>query len=180
MELNNWELEPIDYRGISHGNWALIDDCEVAHFHKPLHEKYCDIKNIPHICVVRNPIDRFISASLYLRRGFEESAQQLIEDNFNKTLETFRKLVPESENWFRPQVEFLTDESHIWRFEDGLGKSFEKFVREILGVPFKVDAFAEYTVNKDEWFYKLERTDKLVENVRIRYKEDLERFYPEL
>ena len=89
-------------------------------------------------------------------------------------------LVPESENWFRPQVEFLTDESHIWRFEDGLGKSFEKFVREILGVPFKVDAFAEYTVNKDEWFYKLERTDKLVENVRIRYKEDLERFYPEL
>ena len=51
---------------------------------------------------------------------------------------------------------------------------------EILGLPFKVDAFAEYTVNKDEWFYKLERTDKLVENVRIRYKEDLERFYPEL
>ena len=180
LELNNWELEPIDYRGISHGNWALIDDCEVAHFHKPLHEKYCDIKNIPHIVVVRDPIERFISASLYLRRGFEDDAQSLMEDNFDETLETFRKMVPESENWFRSQVDFLTDESHIWKFEDGLGKLFGKFMSEILGLPFKVDAFAEYTVNKDEWFYKLDKTDKLIDNVRQHYRRDYEHLYPEL
>ena len=178
LELNNWELEPIDYRGISHGNWALIDDCEVAHFHKPLHEKYCDIKNIPHIVVVRDPIERFISASLYLRRGFEDDAQSLMEDNFDETLETFRKMVPESENWFRSQVDFLTDESHIWKFEDGFKEDFASWLSGIVGVDLVMND-VEYPISKDEKDKdsRLKPSPSLIHILKQVYKKDLDRFY---
>ena len=33
---------------------------------------------------------------------------------------------------------------------------------------------------KDEWFYKLDKTDKLIDNVRQHYRRDYEHLYPEL
>ena len=139
LELNNWELEPIDYRGISHGNWALIDDCEVAHFHKPLHEKYCDIKNIPHICVVRNPIDRFISASIYLTEAYGSNIQEAAEDQsqLNDMIKEFP--MPESFNWFRQQNDFLSEKTNIWRYEDGLASKFSKWMSSLIGIDIKMN-----------------------------------------
>ena len=33
LEKNGWEMEPIDYCGNPHYQHAVIDDCEIAHFH---------------------------------------------------------------------------------------------------------------------------------------------------
>ena len=80
LEKNGWEMEPIDYFGIPHYQHSFIDDCEIAHFHRELYEKHLDIEGIPHISIVRNPFNRFISASVYLKRVYGDDIQSVMED----------------------------------------------------------------------------------------------------
>ena len=177
LEKNGWEMEPIDYCGIPHYQHSFIDDCEFAHFHRELYEKYCDEKE--QIAVIRDPITRFISASTYLFTLYGRESQKRMEDydEFVSTIQNF----PESEtrSWWRPQVEFLTDTTHIWKFEDGLGESFGYWMSEKLEVPFEVDILAKYVANKKE-DSKLDKTDKLVDNIKRYYSEDIDQLYPEL
>ena len=37
--------------------YKSIDGVELAHFHREYYEKYLDVEGIPHITIVRNPID---------------------------------------------------------------------------------------------------------------------------
>ena len=49
--------------------WKSVDGIEIAHFHNELYLKHFDdLSNIPHFTIVRNPIDRFISCSIFLKR----------------------------------------------------------------------------------------------------------------
>ena len=182
LAVNGWEMEPIDYFGIPHYQHSFIDDCEIAHFHRELYEKHCDIEGIPQIAVIRNPINRFISASTYLFTFYGKEIQQKMEDydEFVSIIENFYKnLDVEILSWWRPQVEFLTDTTHIWKFEDGLGESFGYWMSEKLEVPFEVDILAKYVANKKE-DSKLDKTDKLVDNIKRYYSEDIDQLYPEL
>ena len=76
LEKNGWEMEPIDYYGIPHYQHSFIDDCEIAHFHRELYEKHCEVEDIEHIVVVRDPITRFLSASTYLFTLYGKESQQ--------------------------------------------------------------------------------------------------------
>ena len=80
LEKNGWEVEPIDQYGIPHYQHSFIEDCEIAHFHRDLYEKYCDIEGIEQIAVVRNPIDKFFSASTYLITVYGKEIQEKLED----------------------------------------------------------------------------------------------------
>jgi hypothetical protein len=57
--VNGWKIEDKD------NLWKSVEGIEVAHFHRELYEKYLDVKRIPHITIVRNPVDRFISCSIF-------------------------------------------------------------------------------------------------------------------
>ena len=51
--------------------WKSVDGIEIAHFHAELYQKHFDdLSNIPHFAIVRNPIDRFISCSIFLKRMY--------------------------------------------------------------------------------------------------------------
>ena len=175
LEKNGWEVEPIDQYGIPHYQHSFIEDCEIAHFHRDLYEKYCDIDHIEQIAVVRNPVDKFFSASTYLMQIYKPDIQEKLEEDFANVIDNF----PHSEtlNWWRPQLDFITDTTHVWMFEDGLGTDFGYWMSEKLQVPFDSDKYAEYPMNKFEGSFKLKRTPKLIENIKEYYKEDMERFY---
>ena len=182
LEKNGWEMEPIEQYGIPHYQHSFIDDCEIAHFYRQLYEKHCDIEGIPQIAVIRNPVDRFISASTYLLTLYGKKIQQRMEDydEFISVMENFHNdLDIETLNWWRPQVEFLTDKTHIWKFEDGLGDSFGKWMSEKLEVSFEIDLSVSYSGNKYEDL-KLDKSDKLVQNIRKFCSEDIEQLYPQL
>ena len=53
-------------------------------------------------------------------------------------------MVPESRSWYRPQVDFMTDKTHIWKFENGLGDNFVSWLSGILGVDLKFDESVHY------------------------------------
>ena len=180
LEKNGWEVEPIDQYGIPHYQHSFIEDCEIAHFHRDLYEKYCDIEGIEQIAVVRNPIDKFFSASTYLITVYGKEIQEKLEDygEMVSIIENFP--MSETLSWWRPQVDFVTDTTHIWKFEDGLGTDFGDWLGEKLVVPFEIDKYANYAMNRYEGSFKLDRTPKLIDNICKFWREDIEQFYPEL
>ena len=179
LEKNGWEVEPIDYYGIPHYQHSFIDDCEIAHFHRELYEKHCDIEGIEQIAVIRNPIDKFFSASTYLITVHGRQVQERLED-YDEMVSIIKNF-PQSEtlSWWKPQVDFLSEKTHIWKFEKGLGTDFGDWVSEKLGVPFEIDPYVNYATNDYEGF-KLDKSDKLVQNIRKFCSEDIEQLYPEL
>ena len=52
--------------------YKSIAGVELAHFHREYYEKYLDVEGIPHITIVRNPIERFISCSIFLTELYGE------------------------------------------------------------------------------------------------------------
>ena len=62
------------------GIMSVMHGAEVAHYHKELYEEYLDVKDIPHFSIIRNPIDRFISGSMYIKRKYGDDIQELMED----------------------------------------------------------------------------------------------------
>ena len=174
--------------------WKSVDGIEVAHFHNELYQKHFDdLFNIPHFTVVRNPIDRFFSCSIFLKRMYGDDIQEAMEDPvmFHSMLENFP--LTQAVNWFRPQVDFLTDDTNIWKFEDGFGEDFSEWLSEIVGAEIEIKKLTkDYTRNnvgqklileyfeKDHESNKLDRSAKLVNNITTLYRKDIETLYPEL
>ena len=160
--------------------WKSVDGTEIAHFHNELYLKHFDdLGSIPHFTIVRNPVDRFMSCSIFLTRMYGDDIQEAMEDPmmFGSMLQNFP--LTQAVNWFRPQIDFLTDDTNIWKFEDGFGSDFDEWVSEIVGVeyttkdvPYEKLAYGEIK--------KLEKTDKLVNNIMSLYRKDYEYLYPEL
>ena len=93
----------------------------------------------------------------------------------------FLNHLPESqmESWFRPQLDFLTGETNVWRFEDGLGDDFAAWLSGIIGIDITIRQDVQY----DEHSFagdKLIPTPKLIDNIRSLYEKDIEQLYPEL
>ena len=85
----------------------------------------------------------------------------------------------QSINWYRPQIDFLRLDTHIWKFEDGFGEDFVSWLSGIVGIDLEFTDEVEYAVAPDEG-NKLEKTPQLIDTLTHFYKQDIEQFYPEL
>ena len=161
------------------GIMSIVHGAEVAHWHRDLYQRHLDVKFIPHFSIIRNPIDRFISASIYLKRFCGDDVQKGVEDK--RAFLYVLKSIPyrQSINWFRPQVDFLTPFTHRWKFEDGFGDDFVSWLSGIVGIDLEFTDDVEYAVAPDEG-NKLEKTPQLIDTLIHFYKQDIEQFYPEL
>ena len=169
-----------DWEGLGIGKnvMNMYKKVELAHFHNEYYEKYLDVEGIPHFSIVRNPFDRFIGASIYLKRFYGNDIQELMEDE-NMFFQMLNMPLTGAVNWYRPQVDFMTEKTHIWKMEDGMGENFFSWLSGIVDLDLKWDPDIMYPMHSDEG-NKLEKTDKLIDNLRILYRKDLETFYPEL
>jgi len=160
--------------------WKSVDGIEIAHFHTELYQKHFDdLGSIPHFTIVRNPIDRFISCSIFLKRMYGDDIQEAMEDPmmFGSMLQNFP--LTQAVNWFRPQVDFLTDDTNIWKFEDGFGSDFDEWMSDVLGMEYMTKDVPYQKLGTDE-DVKLDRSAKLVNNITALYRKDIEQLYPEL
>ena len=178
MQNNNFEWD--DHRKIDIVKmYQTYDGIEVDHFHRDHYEKYLDIEGIPHVTIVRNPLDRFISGSRYIKKMYGDDIQELMEDEnyFYSMLTNFP--LSESVNWYRSQLDFITNKTNIWRFEDGFGEEFVSWLSGTIGIDLEFTDDVEYPRHSDKGS-TLEPTPKLLHNVRHLYRKEIERFYPEL
>lgn len=84
-----------------------------SHPHPYKREWMFQFKDAPSIAVVREPIDRFISAM-----SFEDRCESK-EDLFQK-VRMFRRLPSTDERHFDPQVGFINEDTRLYSFENGL------------------------------------------------------------
>ena len=164
------------------GIMTTLHGSEIAHWHRDIYEEHLNVKDIPNFSIVRNPIDRFISGSVYLKRLYGNDSQDLFEDEnlFFSMIANIDAMDPSfSANWFRSQVDFMTERTKIWKFEDGMGDNFVNWLSDLIGVDLKFDEDIEYPKAKDEG-NKLDKTSKIIDNVKQLYRKDIEQFYPEL
>ena len=172
LKLNNFEVEQENV-------WKSVEGIEVAHFHKELYEKYFDVENIPHISIIRNPINRFFSSSIFIRRMYGNDIDELFEDPmyFHSLLQNFP--LSQGINWFRNQVDYISNTTHLWKFENKFNDDFGNWVEKILKVPFKIYNVPYNKLSTDEG-NKIVRSDKIIDNLRNFYRRDIEQLYPEL
>lgn len=171
---------------IEDNNFKLEDDIsdeiegvERLHLHRDLYEKYLDIKGITNIAIIRNPIDRFFSCSIFLKRMYGNDIQEAMEDPimFSMMLKNFP--LTQAVNWFRPLSDFITEDTYIWKFENGFKNEFEEWISDVLNFPFTVRDVPYKKLSTDET-NKLNKSDRLIENIKQFWREDIEQFYPEL
>ena len=156
-----------------------IEGVERLHLHRDLYEKYLDIKGITNITIIRNPIDRFFSCSIFLKRMYGDDIQEAMEDPimFSMMLKNFP--LTQAVNWFRPLSDFITEDTYIWKFENGFKNDFEEWISDVLNFPFTVRDVPYKKLSTDET-NKLNKSDRLIENIKQFWREDIEQFYPEL
>ena len=161
-------------QGVGSDLWITKNRVEVSHYHREYYEKYLDVKDIPHFAVVRNPVDRFISTVGHI--GIVDSNLKVD----NKLLNYLTKGDGASKYFyhFRPQVEFISSKTHVWKYEDGMGKEFVRWLSGILDIDFSFSQDVEYLQDSNSG--KLRKTPKLIDNLRQFYRKDIEQFYPEL
>ena len=160
--------------------YKSIDGVELAHFHREYYEKYLDVEGIPHITIVRNPIERFISCSIFLTELYGEDIDEMLEDEvyFYSMIQNYP--LAESANWFRPQVDFISDKTHIWKFENGFGDDFASWVSDILEMDITIKADMKVDKLSTNETRKVKKSAKLVNNITSLYRQDIEQLYPEL
>ena len=157
FKLNEFEPEQIV--------WKWIDGIEIAHFHRELYQKHLNIKDIKHVTIVRDPLQRYLSLKTH---------------NY-----------PDSENWLRPQVDYVTEETNIWKFEDGFDEKFSTWLSEVLETQIKIQELeSDHTYNdkghrhfleyKHPNYKKIESTDEIVNHVKSFYQEDYKLWYNSL
>ena len=73
----------------------------------------------------------------------------------------------------------MTDRTKILKYEDGMGDNFVEWLSDLIGVELKFDEDIKYPKSRDEG-NKLDKTPKLVNNVKQLYRKDIQEFYPDI
>ena len=150
---------------------------EIMHLHESLLLDFNIYKNSKKFTIVRNPLSRFISAAnidfnlnSYLKWKLNTVDNVLDYITFQKNGDSSRN------NWFRSQYEFISKDCSVWKFEDGFGKNFQKFLLNKLNIPLhnlNINWKNPYK-NINLINFNLEIIQKAVS---IAYKIDYDKFY---
>jgi len=147
---------------------------EISHTHYSLYSKWKSIKNLPSIAIVRNPIDRFFSASM----SFSMNATQSSFEDWTICENIFSKgRLTNVANWWRPQHEFVSPHTKIWKYENGFGEKFCEWINDILPINFSIKTH-EYGLG---WYEEIQsprliKTKPLIDNIKKFYHQDFEKF----
>ena len=97
---------------------------------------------------------------------------------FSSMLQNFPST--ESVNWFRPQIDFISEKTHIWKFEDMFEDELGEWLSDIVGVDIKMRKDMPVEKLPTDESKKVKRSAKLIDNIKSLYRKDIEQFYPEL
>jgi len=150
------------------------------HLHYPLYNEYFGVEDMEHFTIVRNPFDRFKSALKGPLEAFpsenpDTSYNYFFKNGFDGAMELLLAAdAGPGNNWFRPQHEFVSETTHVWKLEDGLGDNFIKWVWDNFNVKLKVGK--PYDRADYDYIQVFDSVNKYKSCVEEHYKKDLERF----
>ena len=143
---NNFLLNFYEY------NQHFIDK-EIPHLHYPFYNKFTNYGQIPQFTIIRNPIDRFISMfySSIVKDKLCINVDKIFKNKSNFERFIFEQItqINYCTNWFLPQVNFINSSCKIWKFEDGFGVNFFKWLKKNFKIKIKNNVFDYQKLNYD-------------------------------
>ena len=103
-------------------------DIETPHLSYPENVYFYYYTFSKRFSIVRNPVDRFISALRDLNKINEEKIDSIFknQDSFDEFVNSARSI--DSSNRFLPQINFIDHKTKLWKFEDKLENNFFKWL----------------------------------------------------
>jgi len=147
---------------------------EVPHLEYPYYEPLYNYKPVSKFSIIRDPVDRFISMLSCVNPSKKEIS--IIFKN-QESLNTFinRKIIETQSNWFVPQCKFISYDTKLWKYENGLEDEFFEWIYDNFNVYFKntkvVYDKVDYDFNK-----KIKLSNKQKELVKNYYYQDYKIF----
>ena len=153
---------------------TFIDDhFEQAHAKIDYYRKY----NYKNFTVVRNPFNKFISS---LKRCLPYCNLSLDTFKSVKDYDTFLKYLNIMKNtktlgqFFEKQINFINNDTYIWKLEQGLDDMFLQWLKENFNLNTSIRD-PKYKANSND-FNKVKVSDKTEDYIREYYEEDYKRF----
>jgi hypothetical protein len=157
-----------------------IEGIDVTHLHYPLYNKYFGVANIPHITVVRNPVNKFQSSikNMNYMHRLDYNSYLKYDDKFSEFMQMELTTNSYHNNWFLPQYKFISPNTHVWKYEWGFGNRFKDWVFKKTKINISINNVSydkfDLEVDSKKYYYQLE--GKVKRNVRKFYKKDYKRF----
>ena len=162
---------------------VILYGIECYHLHYPLYEYFEDVSSSLQFAVCRNPITRFWSefSTVAIKRSYTQKDIEPLDDydNFCYWINYERMVHHYAKNWFRPQHEFVSDKTIIWKFEDGLCKPFRNWFFDLTGDRLEDKEYSYYGDEDNELNPKRKEftlSKSIMDNVCKYYQEDFNRF----
>lgn len=135
-----------------------------------------DIKNTPHFTIVRNPFDKFKS-EIKSNLKNQDDINFLIQYDKNKLIKLLNENIANTtSNWFISQSSFISPQTKIWKYENGIGVEFVKWIKNEFNFDIK-NINVEYEMFPYDWtnvnLDPLEEIRPIIEEI---YKDDYIKF----
>lgn len=158
-----------------------IEGIEMPHLHYPHYNTYLSVEDKKHFTVVRNPYKKFhscINLIYQVHKTSRHEYSKLRDRNFlTQALDNNRYDISYHNNWFRPQHEFVSDKTFVWKYEYGFGTNFVNWLNKNFDVGLKECDEIEYEFEDGEKPEYIIYDDKEIElNIREYYSKDYEIF----
>jgi hypothetical protein len=163
LSLNNYHLTHIDFN-------KSFKEKEVPHLTYPEYEQHTYYRYPEKFCIVRDPVDRFISMISDTWMVDEKKIDKMFKDQtyFNEVIDHIS--LHNVGNWFVPQINFINHKTKIWRFEDKLDSKFINWLTDNFNIKIIIKADKVKWINSNT--NKITLNDKQVGYIKDYYYKD--------
>lgn len=144
---------------------------EVPHLTYPDYEIYLNFLSCDKFSIVRNPIDRFVSAINSDAKLNSITIDKMLtnQENFNMYINNL--IYNDDANWYAPQINFINYDTKIYKYENGLNTNFIKWVSDNFNLSLSI--LPNYVKSEK----KIDLTHKQKEYVENYYYKDFKILY---
>ena len=170
FKYNSWKIHFNDHREM-----IKVKDgvCGVPHIHYPYYNAVLGVEKTKKFTVVRNPFDRFVSMCGFLN---DNQIKELLSIDSKELFTIFIKNLLKSTLWFRPQYEFVENNTLIWKFENCLHHGFNDWIQKKFKIKTKLPDTFFYVRDHYDEKKKINLNNKLKKFIKNFYKKDFEMF----
>lgn len=175
-------LKQNDYQ-VYHDDWEQsFYGISIMHLHYPLYEMLEDVTNSNHFAIVRNPFTRFASAAHCMVKEWyseiEDDIYSALESKFGleQFIEYHAITKRYNANWLRPQKEFISEKTLVYKYENKLGKNFIDWFNQEFNANLEHKEYSYYGDPKELLENKIKENKKIESLIKDYYKEDFDFF----
>ena len=168
---------------IYHDDWEQsFYGISIMHLHYPLYEMLDDVSNSNQFTIVRNPFTRFASsAHCMIKEWYSDVEEEIYTALESKSgLEHFIEYHAITKrynaNWMRPQKEFISEKTFVYKYEDKLGKNFIDWFNKQFNANLEHKEYSYYGDPNELLENKIKKNKKIESLIKDYYREDYEFF----